>query len=180
MSHLLEGFRFCPKCGSDRFVENSEKSKKCEACGFEYFHNPSAATVAVILNERGEVLITRRAKNPAKGTLDLPGGFCDCFETAEESIVREIKEETGMRVVRTEYLFSVTDEYLYSGHVVHCMDNVYLCEVESTDDLKPMDDVCELMWMAPEDLRVEDFGLDSMHQAIPKVKELLTNLQRKN
>ena len=41
---------------------------------FVYYFNPSSATVALILNERDELLVCRRAKEPAKGTLDLPGG----------------------------------------------------------------------------------------------------------
>ena len=72
MPHPLEQFRFCPKCGSAHFVEHNQKSKECRDCGFVYYFNPSAATVAVILNEKGELLVARRAKEPAKGTLDEP------------------------------------------------------------------------------------------------------------
>ena len=37
--------------------------------------NPSAANVAIIRNSKGEILVTLRKQEPAKGTLDLPGGF---------------------------------------------------------------------------------------------------------
>ena len=47
---------------------------------------PPAATVALILNGRNELLVCRRAKEPAKGTLDLPGGFIDMTETGEEAL----------------------------------------------------------------------------------------------
>ena len=83
MEHPLSQFRYCPKCGSNQFAEHNEKSKQCQACGFTYYFNPSAATVAFILNERNELLVARRGKEPAKGPLDLPGGFIDLFETAE-------------------------------------------------------------------------------------------------
>ena len=105
--HPLEKFRFCPLCGSDRFVENNNKSKRCEACGFVYYFNPSASTVAVIVNEKDELLVVRRAKEPAKGTLDLPGGFSDCYETSEEGVVREVKEETGLGHTHHRYVLSV-------------------------------------------------------------------------
>ena len=49
MAHPLEQFRYCPKCGSAHFVEHNGKSKECRDCGFVYYFNPSAATVAVIL-----------------------------------------------------------------------------------------------------------------------------------
>ena len=93
--HILEKFGFCPVCGSAHFKPVSEKSMLCENCGFEYFVNPSAATVAFILNSKGELLVERRKREPAKGTLDLPGGFADMDETAEQGVAREVLEETG-------------------------------------------------------------------------------------
>ena len=101
MEHPLALFRYCPKCGSARFVEHNQKSKHCEDCGFTYYINPSAATVAFILKGRagGEsLLVVRRGKEPAKGTLDLPGGFSDLYETSEEGVCREVLEETGMHI----------------------------------------------------------------------------------
>lgn len=105
MEHPLSQFRYCPKCGSEHFEIHNEKSKQCKDCGFVYYFNSSAATVALILNGRNELLVCRRAKEPAKGTLDLPGGFIDMAETGEEGVAREVKEETGMTVTQAEYLF---------------------------------------------------------------------------
>lgn len=93
MTHPLSQFLYCPQCGSAHFEINDEKSKKCAQCGFVYYFNSAAATVAFILNEKEELLVCRRAKEPAKGTLDLPGGFIDMHETAEEGVAREVKEE---------------------------------------------------------------------------------------
>ena len=81
--HPLEKFEYCPRCGSKHFVVHNEKSKLCENCGFVYYANPCSATAAFIINEKNELLVVKRAKEPAKGTLDLPGGFCDMYETAE-------------------------------------------------------------------------------------------------
>ena len=98
MKHPLAQFLYCPECGSPHFEVNNEKSKKCTDCGFVYYFNPSSATVALILNEKKELLVCRRAKEPAKGTLDLPGGFIDMNETGEEGVSREVWEETGLKV----------------------------------------------------------------------------------
>jgi len=97
MEHPLSQFKYCPKCGSAHFEVHNEKSKQCADCGFVYYFNPSSATVALILNERDELLVCRRAKEPAKGTLDLPGGFIDMTETGEEGVAREVREETGLQ-----------------------------------------------------------------------------------
>lgn len=126
MEHPLEKFAYCPICGSKHFIINNFKSKRCESCGFVYYANPCAATAAFIVNDRQEMLVVRRAKEPAKGTLDLPGGFVDMYETAEEGMRREIKEETGLEVDHIEYLFSSPNVYMYSGLGVHTIDMDYL------------------------------------------------------
>ena len=96
--HPLSLFKYCPLCGSPHFEENNEKSKRCADSGFVYYFNSSAATVAFILNGKGELLVCRRAKEPAKGTLDLAGGFIDMYETGEQGVAREVLEETGLEV----------------------------------------------------------------------------------
>lgn len=166
MEHPLSQFRYCPKCGSARFEVHNEKSKQCADCGFVYYFNPSAATVALILNERDELLVCRRAKEPAKGTLDLPGGFIDMHETGEEGVAREVKEETGLDVIRTEYLFSLPNIYVYCGFPVHTLDMFFRCTVKDTSHFRAMDDAAELFFLPLKEIRPEEFGLDSIRRGI--------------
>ena len=163
--HPLERFHHCPMCGSGHFEASSEKSKKCRDCGFEFFLNSAAAAVAIIEDGHGRVLVTRRANNPAKGTLDLPGGFCDHGESAERGVVREVMEETGLRVTDVRYLFSLPNVYPYSGLDIFTTDLFFLCRVEE-GTAKAMDDAAELMWIRWEDLRPADFGLDSISRGV--------------
>ena len=125
--HPLRLFENCPRCGSHRFQENDASSKRCEDCGFVYYFNSSAATVAFILNDKNELLVCRRGKEPAKGTLDLSGGFIDMYETGEEGVAREVLEETGLQVEEAVYQFSLPNTYLYSGFLVHTLDQFFLC-----------------------------------------------------
>lgn len=164
--HLLDKFSHCPNCGSGLFEENDEKSKRCLDCGFVYYMNPSAATAAFIENGKGELLVERRGKEPAKGTLDLPGGFADCYETAEEGVRREIKEETGLKVDQTKYLFSLPNVYSYSGLEVHTLDMFFRCTVDGNDTPCAADDAAECWWMPLRDIREELFGLRSIREAV--------------
>ena len=91
--HFLDHFNYCPHCGSRHFAVNDFRSKRCADCGFTLYHNVSASTAAFILNDKEELLVCRRALEPAKGTLDLPGGFVDPNETLEECCLREIEPE---------------------------------------------------------------------------------------
>lgn len=166
--HPLELFKYCPKCGSTAFHVKDEKAKRCEECGFVYYFNSSAATVAFILNEKNELLVCRRAKEPKKGTLDLTGGFIDRFETGEEGVAREVKEETGLEVEEATYLFSLPNTYLYSGFLVHTLDLFFRCKVKDESRLQAMDDVAESFWMPLDKINPEEFGLDSVREGVKR------------
>lgn len=165
-TEMLDKLNYCPKCGSKHFNINNEKSRVCAKCGLVFYVNPSAATAAFIVNDKGELLVTKRGKEPGKGTLDLPGGFVDNDETAEEGIAREIMEETGLEVKKTEYLFSLPNIYLYSGLDIHTLDMFFRCEVRDCSCARPADDADECFWLAPGDIHTEQFGLRSIRHAI--------------
>lgn len=167
MEHPLEKFRYCPVCGSEHFEVNNFKSKKCRDCGFTYYANPCSATAAFIVNDRDEMLVVRRAKEPAKGTLDLPGGFVDMGETVEEGMVREIKEETGLDVDHIQYLFSSPNVYVYSGMGVHTLDMDFLVRVHSDSlAVSAADDAAEAFWLPINEVNPADFGLTSIRNAV--------------
>ena len=173
MNHPLHHFQYCPRCGSADFSEHNEKSKKCADCGFVYYFNSSAAVVAVIENDMGEILVARRAKEPAKGSLDLPGGFIDMHETAEEAVIREIREESGLTVVEPRYLFSIPNIYLYSGFEVHTVDLFFRCKVNDFSGLQADDDVEELHFIPSGNINPADFGLTSIRKGIEKILQIV-------
>lgn len=172
MEHPLEIFKYCPVCGSEHFEVHNFKSKKCRDCGFTYYANPCSATAAFIVNDRDEMLVVRRAKEPAKGTLDLPGGFVDMGETVEEGMIREIKEETGLDVTNIEYLFSSPNVYVYSGMGVHTLDMDYLARVHgSVPAIKAADDAAEALWIPIAQVNPAEFGLTSIRNAVIRFLE---------
>ena len=164
--HPLKMFRHCPQCGAACFEEHDERSKRCGACGFTYYHNASAATVAVIFDSLGRLLVTRRAFDPAKGTLDLPGGFVDPGEGAEQGCLREVKEETGAEAVVEEFLFSQPNTYNYSNFVVHTTDLFFRCTLKDEAQLAAADDVADLFWLPLHEICPEQFGLHSIRKGI--------------
>jgi ADP-ribose pyrophosphatase YjhB (NUDIX family) len=169
MKHPLDKFAYCPVCGSKHFEINNFKSKQCQDCGFTYYANPSAATAALIINPRNELLVVRRAKEPAKGTLDLPGGFVDMNETVEEGMCREIKEETGLEVSDIRYLFSLPNLYMYSGMGIHTIDMIYWVPLDCEHiDIQASDDAAEAIWIPINKVNPADFGLTSIRHAVEK------------
>lgn len=56
------------------------------------------ATVGAIIKKEGKVLLVKRNHEPFKGYWCLPGGHIDFGETAEQAVIREVKEETGLTI----------------------------------------------------------------------------------
>ena len=177
MLHPLHYFYYCPHCGSKNFIEHNFKSKQCTQCHFTYYANPSAATACFIKNERNELLIARRAKDPAKGTLDLPGGFVDMGEDAETAICREIQEETSLIIKHPIYLFSLPNIYRYSGMEIHTLDLFFEAKINQDYYPKAADDVAELFFIPLTQLSPESFGLNSIQTAIKKYLSLSLSIE---
>jgi len=73
--------------------------KEGEDMGNENFHNPKLTVDAIALREDEneiQVLLIRRGREPWKGFLAFPGGFVEHGEDPEDSVVRELLEETGV------------------------------------------------------------------------------------
>jgi ADP-ribose pyrophosphatase YjhB (NUDIX family) len=171
MPHPLQPFAYCPACGAGTFIVRNEKAKQCSTCGFTYYSNPSASVACFIRNKKGELLLVRRAKEPACGTLDLPGGFADRYETAEEVVYREVKEETGLSLSNCRYVFSLPNIYPYKGVNVHTLDLFFECDVEHFDEAQAADDAAGIVVLHSKDLNPEDFGLLSVRKAVYMYKD---------
>ena len=164
--HPLAPFCFCPICGGDSFLIHNHLSKKCTSCSFVYYSNPRGATVALIFNAAGQLLVARRAKEPSSGMLDLPGGFIDHNETAEDAVLREVSEETGLQPREVVYLFSEPNQYLYSGMYIPTIDLFFSCRVTDFSAIKAQDDVAELFWLYPHEIDVSQFAFASIRQGL--------------
>src|ERR1035437_8426349 len=166
-THPGDFIKYCPKCGSKAFITNdSGRSFKCEECYFNFYMNNSAAVSCLIFNDQGKLLLARRAINPANGMLDLPGGFVEPMESAEAAVVREIKEELGVLVTNAEYLGSFPNEYIYSGFSVFTVDLAFVCTVEDLSAIVPADDVSEVEFVFPTDVKMEEMCSISMANII--------------
>ncbi|MDR3652393.1 MAG: NUDIX domain-containing protein [Paludibacter sp.] len=164
--HFSALFTHCPVCGSEKFSQNNIKSKHCESCGFVFYMNASASVAAFIENNSGELLVCLRGKEPEKGTFDLPGGFVDDDETAEDAVSREIAEELHAKVIKSDYLFSLPNLYEYSGLTVPTLDMFFGCKLEDMTNLHPSDDVADCFFVPLNELNPELFGLKSIKKAV--------------
>ena len=165
-------FTFCPSCGANSLGADSVKSFKCRTCGFQFFMNCAAAAMAIILDDQHRVLVTVRAKDPGKGTLDLPGGFIEPGESVDQGLVREVKEELNLDIFNLDFFCSFANTYPYNDVVYLITDMAFTCTVKDFSLIAPMDDVADFKFIPVHDLNTDLFGMYSAQQVLKKYKSI--------
>lgn len=96
--------RFCGACATPTVQAAHERAKRCPACGLTVY--PRIAPAMMTLVTRGTELLLARGVNFPPGRYSALAGFVEAGETIEECIVREVHEETGVRVREPRYFGS--------------------------------------------------------------------------
>jgi ADP-ribose pyrophosphatase YjhB (NUDIX family) len=134
-------FKYCPSCASESIRFEQNKKFVCPECGFTYYHNTAAATACLIRTGPADpaspggiapgeeaLVFLVRGKEPAKGKLDLPGGFVDPGEGALDGLYRECREELGWEAPEGGFslLASFPNVYPYKGVVYNTCDLFFI------------------------------------------------------
>ena len=173
-THPLKVLKYCPKCGSQQFEVSGDRSLKCKSCGFHFFINSAAAVAALVTNESGKLMLVTRGVEPNYGKLDLPGGFVDPGETAENAVKRELYEELGLKIKSVNYISSQPNEYIFSDYSVFTLDMAYKVIPETILGLRPMDDILDYKFYSEKEINYDDIPAPSIKQF---VKDFFKNEQ---
>ena len=180
-------FTFCPNCASKKISYTDGKAFRCPDCGLVYYHNVAAATGCIIAVPEnaagvdipaGRIVFLVRDKEPAKGKLDLPGGFVDPGEGALEGLYRELREEInwsppvppGVPLTEVFTLFaSFPNVYRYKGIDYNTCDLYFslsapgLCE----QDLRlEQSEIAAVRFIRPQDIDYDEIAFDSTRRAV--------------
>ncbi len=92
-------FTFCPICATplELKTQMGEERPTCPACGWVHYEDPKVACAALLLQDH-QVLLVQRTMEPFIGLWSLPAGFVNAYELPESAVVREVREETGLKV----------------------------------------------------------------------------------
>jgi 8-oxo-dGTP diphosphatase len=151
----LDGWKHCPVCATP--VEPENGSVECPACGFVTYAHSKPTASAVVADEGGRVLLSKRAQDPAAGMWDLPGGFLEEGEHPVDCVRRELREEAGIGLTDERLLGIWMDSYEYKGRVVATLNLYYSARIGDGTP-RAADDVAELRWFAPRDVSGEELA----------------------
>jgi len=169
---LPEAFAFCPKCGAAAETIGANPFQ-CTSCSFRFFFGPTVAVAAIVTDQEGRVLFLKRAHDPGRGMLGLPGGFVDSGEGVEEALLREVREETNLKVASCSYIASFPNSYAYRGLLYSVSDVFFRCYVDSLDSLKTdPSEVDECYFLHPTTKELSQMAFASNRRAVEKFLEL--------
>ncbi len=164
----FEEWAYCPRCGfgleQGGPSDDAGAAVHCPACGFAAYDNPSATASALVVRD-GRLLVTRRARDPFAGRLDLPGGFIEPGEHPEDAVRRELREETGLEVEVGPLAGIHTDVYGEDG--IATLNLFYEARVLGGSE-RAADDVSEILWLPRDGIDAESFAFECCRQAVRK------------
>lgn len=135
-------FTYCPLCGEETIVQ-LQTLQKCSSCGQQYWFNPKPSA-SVIFARKGKILYAKRGIEPNIGKYDFPGGFIDEKEDMYDACIREIIEETGLIINKSDLKF-------IEGYTVKYQTDVYALDLifiltQWAGEPVAQDDVAGLKW----------------------------------
>jgi 8-oxo-dGTP diphosphatase len=116
----------------------------------------------IVFDDAGRLLLIRRGRPPAAGAWSVPGGRCRAGESAADTCVRELAEETGLKVAVVRHAGTV--ERAAPGGGTFVIDD-FVCRAVS-GELVAGDDAADVRWATHAQL-----------QQLPLVPELYETLR---
>jgi len=105
--HLLDWSqktRFCKRCGNEMRTKAGPPTRECPVCGYLSF--PRISPAVIVLVERGNQCLLARSPRFKGEFYSVLAGFSEPGETLEETVAREVREETGIEVQDIRYFGS--------------------------------------------------------------------------
>lgn len=103
--HWHSTTRYCGVCGGP-MEWHTDISKRCTHCGREIWPSPAAAVIVAVTRNEGREILLVQSKNFKRDYMGLVAGFVETGETLEETVHREVWEETHLHIRNLRYFAS--------------------------------------------------------------------------
>ena len=138
--------RYCGRCGAKTVHDERERMMKCPVCGNSVYPRIMPSVIVGVLN--GDSILMTRYNRPGAALSALVAGFCEIGETAEDTVRREVMEETGIKVKNIRYFGSQPWGITAGGLLLG-----YWCELDGDAALHADgDEIAEAAWIKREEV----------------------------
>ena len=132
-------------------------------------YTPMFITVDAVVVQSGHILMIERKAQPGRGLMALPGGFLDANETLKSAVIRELREETRIKVPAPVLAGSITKTQVfddpYRSARGRTVTHAYLIELkgDKLPKVKGGDDAAHAFWVPFADVKPELMFEDHYH-----------------
>ena len=98
----IQDNKYCGRCGHSMDFDQKERAMRCPHCSNIVYPKISPAVIVGVINDKGQILVTKYARGHYQ-SYALVAGYYEIGETIEETVKREVKEETGLDVTDIQY-----------------------------------------------------------------------------
>ncbi len=104
--------------------------------------------VGTCLLKDDKILIIQRGNEPDKGLWSIPGGMVGYGERTDIAAMREVEEETGLKVLEMDYVADIVDKIIYdeAGRLLYHFIIVDYVSTKFEGNASPSDDAVDLIW----------------------------------
>ena len=95
----------CPRCGASTEPVQAGHARRCPVDGSEHFPRVDPAVIMLVRDDGGRCLLARNRAWPPR-RVSILAGFVEPGESLEQAVIREVAEETGLRVSGLRYVAS--------------------------------------------------------------------------
>lgn len=161
---------YCGSCGEKLTHDAKERMMRCPNCNAMHYPKLSPAViVGVIDRERNKILLTKYAGREYK-KYALIAGFAEIGETIEDTVKREVYEETGIHVKNVRYYksqpWSFTDTLLFG----------FYCDLDGDGQIRLDEEELSVgEWLSPDEIPMEYDGISLTNEMIMRFKNGLEN-----
>ena len=158
--------RYCGRCGSLTGRSTTERAIVCPSCGNTIYPRVVPAVIVAVLDKENDKILLTKYKGRAISYFALVAGFTEIGETLEQTVAREVMEETGLHVKNITYYKSqpwgVADDILTG----------FYCEVDGDREIRMDEEELSVAgWYSREEviLQPDDLSLTN---------EMMTNFKK--
>lgn len=158
-----ETHQFCGRCGQELVHDEKERMMKCPICGHMEYPKICPCVIVGVIHE-DKILVTKY-RDRKTNYYALVAGFAEVGETIEETVHREVMEETGVKVKNLRYYkcqpWPFSESLLFG----------FFCELDGSDEITMEEDELSVAkWISRDELDVtcNDFALTNEMLAVFK------------
>jgi len=161
--------KFCANCGSETKVETAGWTRKCDTCQISHHPRTDAAIICLVVDDQDRALLGSRV-DWASDFYSTFAGFVEAGESAEMTVIRELREEAGVVVKHEDIKYRGSQVWPFPASLMLG----YQVKTKTTNAVADGYEISQVRWFTRAELKSEcESGLLKLPSKISIARALI-------